>query len=68
MKSLVEMMEEAKPLEEQAIAALKRYHIAQAADRPPEELEKLRAEAEYAFKTFSEYQLKATGFQTPTHH
>lgn len=68
MKTFVEMMEEAKPLEEQAIAALKRYHTAQAENRPADELEKFRLEAEYAFKTFSDYQFILLGHQAPTRH
>lgn len=62
------MMKDGKPLEQQAISALKRYHAALAENRPAEELEKLRLEAEYAFKNFSDYQFMAIGFQSPTRH
>ncbi|MCX2858857.1 hypothetical protein OO256_22475 [Pseudomonas sp. DCB_CB] len=44
-----------------AVDALRRYHEAQAAARPADEVERLRLIAEAQFQAVNKYQLKALG-------
>lgn len=56
------------PLYEEAVEALKRYHRAQMDERPADEIERLRLEAEEAFQLGTDYQLEALGGPSPTRH
>lgn len=49
------------PMYTDAVDALRQYHEAQAADRPADEVERLRLIAEAQFQAVNEYQLKALG-------
>ena len=49
------------PMYADAVAAMKRYHEAQAAGLPTEEVERLRQIAESQFQAVNEYQLRALG-------
>ncbi len=49
------------PMFTNAMDALRQYHEAQAADRPADEIERLRLIAEAEFQALNEYQLKALG-------
>ncbi|MNR55735.1 hypothetical protein D3C85_1761680 [compost metagenome] len=44
-----------------AVDALRRYHEAQGAGRPADEVERLRLIAESQFQAVTDYQLKALG-------
>ena len=52
----------------EAITSLRRYHEAQAAGAPPEQVERLRLMAESAYQAVSDYQLYALGHQPLTRH
>ncbi|PYB89878.1 hypothetical protein DMX12_28020 [Pseudomonas sp. MB-090624] len=56
------------PLYQEAVEALKRYHRAQMDERPADEVELLRMEAEQAFQQVADYQLEALGGPSPTRH
>ncbi|MCO7572007.1 hypothetical protein NJH78_18645 [Pseudomonas chlororaphis] len=56
---------DSQPLSQQAVDALRRYHEAMAAERPAEEVERLRTEAEALFQAVSDYQLRAMGMPSP---
>ncbi|WP_252088914.1 hypothetical protein [Pseudomonas sp. MWU13-3659] len=62
------MIEAGEPLIREAIAALRRYHEAQDAGAPPEEIERLSLIAESAYKAVTDYQLYALGHQPLTRH
>ncbi|AVD90015.1 hypothetical protein [Pseudomonas sp. SWI44] len=49
------------PMYTDAVTAMKRFHEAQAAGKPAEEVERLRLIAEAQFQAVNEYQLKALG-------
>ncbi|MDZ5601753.1 hypothetical protein SJI00_03030 [Pseudomonas sp. RP23018S] len=49
------------PLLNEAMAALRRYHEAQAAADSPEQIERLRLAAESAFQAVTDYHLHETG-------
>lgn len=49
------------PMYTDAVDAMKRYHEAQAAGEPAEEVERLRLIAESQFQAVTDYQLKALG-------
>lgn len=69
MKRTIEgMIEAGEPLIQEAIAALRRYHEAQAAGALPEEIERLSLIAESAYKAVTDYQLYALGHQPLTRH
>lgn len=63
-----EMIEAGEPLIQEAIAALSRYHEAQAAGEKPEAVERLRLVAESAYQAVTEYQLYALGHQPLVRH
>jgi len=56
------------PLYQEAVEALKRYHRAQTDERPADEVERLRIEAEQAFQLVTDYQLEALGGPSPSRH
>ncbi|MBC3410701.1 MULTISPECIES: hypothetical protein [Pseudomonas] len=62
------MIEAGEPLIQEAIAALRRYHEAQAAGEPPAQVERLRLIAESAYQAVTDYQLYALGHQPLTRH
>ena len=69
MKRTIEgMIEAGEPLMREAIAGLRRYHEAQDAGAPPEEIERLSLIAESAYKAVTDYQLYALGHQPLTRH
>lgn len=68
MKKLMELIEAGEPLVQQAVEALRRYHDAQSADAPAQEVEHLRCEAKSLFQAVTEYQLRALGGPSPTRH
>ncbi|MFJ4385466.1 hypothetical protein ACIP02_14095 [Pseudomonas sp. NPDC089408] len=49
------------PMYTDAVDAMKRYHDAQVAGRPADEVERLRLIAESQFQAVTDYQLKALG-------
>lgn len=49
------------PMYADAVAAMRRYHEAQAAGQPAEEVERLRQIAESQFQAVNDYQLRALG-------
>ena len=49
------------PMYAEAVAAMKRYHEAQAAGQPAEDVERLRQIAESQFQAVNDYQLRALG-------
>ncbi|MEB6589597.1 hypothetical protein MXM82_10690 [Pseudomonas asiatica] len=49
------------PMFANAVDALRQYDEAQAADRPADEVERLRLIAEAQFQALNEYQLRALG-------
>ncbi|MNM53672.1 hypothetical protein D3C76_1632190 [compost metagenome] len=49
------------PMYTDAVDALRRYHEAQGAGRPADEVERLRLIAESQFQAVTDYQLKALG-------
>lgn len=49
------------PMYTDAVDALRQYHEARAANRPADEVERLRLIAEAQFQAVNEYQLKALG-------
>ncbi|WP_350614748.1 hypothetical protein [Pseudomonas sp. HY7a-MNA-CIBAN-0227] len=68
MKSLMELIEAGEPLIQRAVDALRRYREAQAADGPPNEVERLHHEAESLFRAVTDYQLGTLGSPSVTHH
>jgi len=66
------MVEAGEPLIQQAVAAMRQYHEAEAAGQPAEEVERLRLLAESLFQAVSDYQLrvsaKALGKDLPPLH
>jgi len=66
------MVEAGEPLIQQAVDAMRKYHDAEAADQPAEEVERLRLLAESLFQAVSDYQLrvvaKARGKNLPPLH
>nr|WP_205300356.1 hypothetical protein [Pantoea sp. Ap-967] len=66
------MVEAGEPLIQQAVDAMRRYHEAEAAGQPQEEVERLRLLAESLFQAVSDYQLrvmaKARGKDLPPLH
>lgn len=67
-RTLVGMVEAGEPLIQEAIAALRHYHEAQAAGEAPDQVERLRLIAESAYQAVSDYQLYALGHQPLTKH
>lgn len=67
-KEVFAILEPDNPLMTQAINALKRYHEAQAAGQPVEEVERLRLEAEALFQAVSEFQFRMLGQRNDTLH
>lgn len=61
-------IESIEPSVEEAVQALRRYHEAQAAGAPPEEIERLRLEAESRFASAAKCQRDALGEPLPTRH
>nr|WP_296267498.1 hypothetical protein [Pseudomonas sp. UBA6562] len=57
-----------EPLILEATAALRRYHQAEDAGEPPEQVERLRVLAESAYQAVTDYQLYAYGLQPITKH
>ncbi|WP_028694323.1 hypothetical protein [Pseudomonas cremoricolorata] len=57
-----------EPLIQEAIAALRVYHQAQAKGSPAAEVERLRLVAESAFQAVTDYQLYASGQISITKH
>ncbi|HDS1693703.1 hypothetical protein GEV38_07095 [Pseudomonas sp. 13159349] len=49
------------PMYTDAVDAMRRYHEAQGAGRPADEVERLRLIAESQFQAVTDYQLKALG-------
>ncbi|MDH0302260.1 hypothetical protein D3C81_242200 [compost metagenome] len=60
-KTLLPILDAQDPLTASALEALKLYYEAMAANRPEEEIERLRLEWESLWKAFSEYQLRMLG-------
>ncbi|RFQ05962.1 hypothetical protein D0O09_01935 [Pseudomonas putida] len=56
------------PLYQKAVEAMKRYHQSQGDERPADEIERLRLEAEQAFQLCTDYQLEALGGPPATRH
>jgi hypothetical protein len=65
MKDLEEKIITGEPLMQQAMEAMRRYHEAKDSLTPPEEVDRLRLEAESLFEAVHEYQRRALG--APTH-
>lgn len=61
MEDLRDKIQASEPLMQQAIEALRRYHEAKAAERAPDEIERLKMLADSLFQALSEYQLRALG-------
>lgn len=59
MASLKDLMAAGEPLLQEALQAMRRYHKAQDAKAPVEEVDRLRNDAEALFKRVSEYQSKS---------
>lgn len=69
MKRTIEVLADAEvPLIQEAIAALRRYHEAQADGSPADKVERLRLIAESAYQAVTDYQLYARGLQPITKH
>ncbi|MNJ23881.1 hypothetical protein D3C77_182780 [compost metagenome] len=64
-KTLAGVVESGEPLMRQVVDALRRYHEARDLLAPPEEVERLRLEAESLFEAVQEYQFRLLG--GPTH-
>ena len=62
------MIDAGEPLIEEAIAALRQYHEAQAAGLAPGQVERLRLIAESAFQAVTDYQLYVLGHQPLVRH
>ncbi|MDF0731003.1 hypothetical protein P0Y43_09735 [Pseudomonas entomophila] len=62
------MIEVGEPLMHEAIAALRRYHEAQAAGEAADQVERLRVIAESAYQAVTDYQLYALGHQPLIRH
>ncbi|UVK85738.1 hypothetical protein LOY46_17280 [Pseudomonas sichuanensis] len=62
------MVEAGEPLMQERIAALRRYHEAQATDQAPDQVERLRLIAESAFQAVTDYQLYVLGHQPLVRH
>lgn len=60
-KKLQGMVDTGEPLMNQALEALREYHQALAAGRPPEEIRRLEEAAEWLFHAVSVYQIRALG-------
>lgn len=56
------------PLYQKAVEALKRYHQAQMDERPADEIQRLRMEAEQSFQLVTDCQLEALGGPSLTRH
>jgi len=67
-RTLQGMIEAGEPLVQQAIEAMRRFHEAEAAGCPSEDVERLRVLAESLFQAVSDYQLRALGGLTNTLH
>ncbi|WP_434120371.1 hypothetical protein [Pseudomonas fortuita] len=67
-KEVFAILEPGNPLMTKAIDALKRYHEAQAAGLPAEEVERLKTEAEQLFQAVSEFQFRMLGCRSDTLH
>lgn len=65
MKDLEEKIAAGEPLMQKALDALRRYHEARDFQAPPDEVERLRLEAESLFEAVQEYQFRVLG--GPTH-
>lgn len=65
-KALLPIFDAQDPLMASALDALKLYYEAMAANRPEEEIERLRLEGESLWKALSEYQLRMMGHPSPT--
>lgn len=68
MKKLMVLIEADEPLVKQAVQALRKYHDAQSAGAPANEVERLRCEAESLFQAVNEYQRCALGGRPSTRH
>lgn len=62
------MVEAGEPLIQEAIAALRLYHEAQAAGEAADQVERLRLIAESAYQAVTDYQLYALGHQSLAKH
>jgi hypothetical protein len=67
-KTLAGVVEAGEPLIQQAINAQRRYHAAQDAGQPAQEVERLRLEAESLYQAVTEYQLRSLGGPTRSLH
>ncbi|NIF28890.1 hypothetical protein F3J44_21230 [Pantoea sp. Tr-811] len=65
-RDFLKIYEDSQPLSRQAAEALRRYHEGRMAGLPAEEVERLKAQAEFLFKTVSDFQLRAMGLPSPT--
>jgi len=62
------MIKAGEPLIQEATAALRRYHQAQADGEAPDQVERLRLIAESAYQAVTDYQLYAPGHQLLIRH
>ncbi|WP_437179642.1 hypothetical protein [Pseudomonas farsensis] len=67
-RSIEGMIEAGEPLIQEAIAALRQYHEAQAAGVAPDQVERLRLIAESAYQAVTDYQLYTLGHQSLNRH
>lgn len=58
-RTFIGMVEAGEPLIQQAIDAMREYHLAQDRGAPAEEVERLRLLAESLFQVVSDYQLRS---------
>ncbi|MDG9884090.1 hypothetical protein N7650_14720 [Pseudomonas sp. GD04058] len=68
MRQIEGAAETCETLIQDATAALRRYHEAQAAGEPAAQIERLRLLAESAYQAVVDYQLDATGHQSLNKH
>ncbi|EKT4484016.1 MULTISPECIES: hypothetical protein [Pseudomonas] len=57
-RTFIGMVEAGEPLIQQAVDAMREYHLAQDRGAPAEEVERLRLLAESLFQVVSDYQLR----------
>ena len=67
-RTILGMLDVGETLILQASEAVSRYREAEAAGKPPEEVERLRLLAESLFQVVTDFQLRAQGVELPTLH
>ncbi len=67
-RTILGMLDAGETLILQASEAVSRYREAEAAGKPPEEVERLRLLAESLFQVVTDFQLRAQGVELPTLH